>query len=235
MSNRVYIFLIAVIGLNMISLNKLSADIGHFDIYKLIWEEEVYFFTLESPGQLLNDDLCYYDFKGDYFMEVKSYIDKYLERPNEIYLYSSIESIHVDSIRLANEAAGLESPLYILSNHIKIQGEKLLDAYELLSAKKGNTYGIIISPNLSKTDESWINTSRTKELFIIGEYECSYGFYSSRIPVNSKIADSLREELIKLLPNPHEDVFDEDKSDKFWLKIEELVDDEVVMIGGCSC
>lgn len=66
--------------------SNLAADIGHFDIYHLKWGSKSCYLTLDSPGRLIDNDLCYYDFNGKYRMEVEDYINRSLSRDKKVYI-----------------------------------------------------------------------------------------------------------------------------------------------------
>lgn len=226
-------------GLLLISSTILFADIGHFDIYRISLKGKECYIALESPGILKNNDLCYYDFDGNYKMEVKEYIDKSLKRSITVITYANIEKIILDSLNIKDGMSPeLESPIWILKGWQEISRDSLLGKYELLDAVKGHTFGLESSENLSESDNTWINRSTMTNIFSIDNGECVYNFYSSVLKSQGTTAQNIRYELQGLLPN-REGELDSDieaaREKQFRRRIEELVEEKILMIGGCSC
>ncbi|MEL7220779.1 MAG: hypothetical protein AAGJ93_05630 [Bacteroidota bacterium] len=221
----------------------LLADIGHFDIYEISWQDRIYYLTFESPGRLQNNDLCYYDYKGTYRMEVGDFVKEQLGRTSEIRLFKELEYILMDSFQTNAGGVGwIESPIYIMKDFFTISPDSLYDNYELLGAKKGNIYGTLASSSLTTADNQWIRNSTMRNIFSVNGGECDYIFYAPAAMYSEEYITELQSELQALMPAVDsylklEVELDEEreKEQKFKLRVEELVKKRIIMIGGCSC
>lgn len=226
-------------GVIILSTNHLLGDIGHFDIYKIIWQQSEYFITLESPGLLKGDDLCYYDISGNYQMEVEGYIDGKLKNNVKVFMYTTLEEILIDSLKGADgNSAKLESPVYVLKGCSTMTPDSIRGQYELISTRKGHTFGIESSKTVTEEDNKWINRSTMKSIFFVGNGECMYNFYCSDIEPGSKPAVNLKNELQGLMPKIEGELDNElnmEREKQFRWRVEELVKEKILMVGGCSC
>ncbi|WP_020538642.1 hypothetical protein [Lewinella cohaerens] len=226
-------------GVIILSTNHLLGDIGHFDIYKIIWQERVCFITLASPGLLKDNDLCYYDRSGNYRMEVNDYIDKQLKNNVKVFMYTDIEKILVDSLRRSDGTfAELASPIYVLKGWSPMVADSIRGQYELISASKGHTFGTESSQTVTEEDNKWIHKRTMKNIFSVGNGECTYNFYSSDIEPGSRPAVNLKNELQGLMPKGDDGLdleLNTEREKQFRRRVEELVKEKIFMLGGCSC
>ncbi len=218
--------------------NELLADIGNFDIYQINWQDRVYYLTLESTGTLKDNDLCYYDFQGEYQMEVTDHIDQYLRHSPEVFLHAKMEGIHIDSLsNSSGEPFRFESPIFLFEGRVQVSSDSLFGKYELTGAQNGNTYGIISSTSITAADSVWINRSSMRCIATMDDGFCGYGFFSATIEPDSEQAVILQSELQALMPNEGDRDVEraERRAEEFSNKIEALVEEQIVMIGSCSC
>ncbi|MEM7298862.1 MAG: hypothetical protein AAF391_11420 [Bacteroidota bacterium] len=216
----------------------LHSDIGHFDIFELRWQGQKYYVTLESRGVLKDNDLCYYDYNGNYKMEVEDFLDQWFSRIEEVFTYTGLEEIHLDSIMSESGYANFESPIFILKDWHPVSTDSIRGKYELLGARKGHTFGVESSQTITEKDNEWINRSTMRYAFGVDNGECFYRFYSSNIQVGSKMAIVLQKELQELMPigeGEYDRELDATRERRFRRRVEELVAEKILMVGACSC
>lgn len=212
---------------------RLQADIGHFDVVTIRWNNQTYFLTVDSYGLLKNNDLCYYNYAEGYKMEVSDYVAEYIEKIPKVIVYTELEVIQFDQFGSDEKKKDyLRPPICILKNRREVPLDSIWRRYELIGAQKGNTYGTLISPSITEADIWWVNSPSMKLLFYINTGECAYEFYSAYLEPKTKLAARIQKELEGFWDPINSN---ENHAEKFWQRIEALANEKILMLGECSC
>lgn len=200
----------------------VSADISKFDVVQIISEEKQYYLKITVSGLLKNDDLCIYNYEGEYKCEVSEIVDAYLKDERSVEVFSKHEILHFEMLKEFNG----ETTLHLLKEKESVLASHLRNNFEVESIVRGNTRGMIHTKELSELDDHWINNYKIEKLFRADDGWMCYMFFYGIKENNSK------EEIIKIKKRIEELISKKESYDDYLSK---LYLDNIIMIGLCSC
>ncbi len=175
--------LIIITLFSLFFTTRAKADLGHFDVFTLSIDEEIYYLSLEGFSPII-EDLCFYSFNNDnektFIANVSEHINMWVLRGGNVTLYKTLDIIDLVNFKKIPEFRGnvYADYFYKLSDEIEMKSEYVLKNYELLNATKGNTYGYGYTDELNEVDNYWL-TEYPLEMIYRGYYEiCTYELYA---------------------------------------------------------
>jgi len=215
--------------LTLLTVATLKADIPKFDVITIEYQDSIYFLGFENKGQLLNNDLFYYNYKNeiksDVATEVENYLSRLASRSRNIVLYRKCERIN---LRKFERHSNGDSILYILKDEFKVKAEELTCKYEIRSAENGCTSGYAYTEELNSNDNFWIADYEIETLFNFSDNElCDMTLYGIKGNIRREEAAELKAQIKELFKNF--------KRSEFKSLLSELYKRNIIMIGFCSC
>jgi len=216
-----------IIILLLAPLFKLKADIPNFDVIEYKNNEKSIYLKTWSLGILMNNDLCYYSWDGEYISEVSTFINDKILEGDSITIYTEIAIIdHTKISGMVDRDS--DSILYHLKYPKRISIEDLNNEYQINSAFRGNTAGYAYSSDLKTADNTWINDYEIEKLFDLTDYElCSFSFYGIKNNLDKKEKAKIKSKLDSILKRHSLEAFESELS--------LLYKRNIIMIGFCSC
>ena len=224
-------FLIALVVL----VQPLKADIPRFDVFAIRIGLDTFYLTFESQGLLQNNDFCYYDYRGEYLMEVSSFVAQQIQiiGEKEIKAYKSLDVIDLTKVNEASPEFKDITPydedyLYILRDEIILSSKVIVNKYEILFAENGNTGGYIFTAELSEKDNKWISKNQIDLLWRVRGKNgmCTMYFFGKQGNVKEKDFEEYKKRIVEKEINYHTEIQD---------ILSELFHKRVILIGFCSC
>ena len=218
---------ISALFLLLISMSA-KGDIGHFDIFTISLDGEVYYVPFESPA-LLKDDLCYYYNEDEFFINASEFIDDILKRHESVRAFRAIDIIDLINVRKISQLGGwiYEEQLHKLSKETILITKIIVRKYEFIDAIRGNTYGYQYTKELNENDNYWLTEYELEYYFDINSDDevCNFGFFG--------IKGNLDREEITVIENKIKKLHEARKPIEPFLS--KLYKRNIIMLGACSC
>lgn len=237
MFKNTYLHFKAIVLISFLILPLLtSADRPHYDIIEVMYNGKKYFIVeyFNEGGVLKNNDLCYYDYSGEYIGEVQDFVMLYRQNEDSITIYSSMEKINVRKLvcyeeYIDDETEHFDDILKIFNGEVRVPINQFKKQFILVDAYHGNTVGYTYTPDLKETDNIWLSQYPIENIFCLEGIDiCHYSFFTIKGNLSKTDKIKLKDEMIYLLSSNEMD-------SGFWEKISELNNRQIIMVGFCSC
>ena len=195
-----------------------------FDVISLKKGGQIYHFRVESLGLLKNNDLCYYNYDGEYIGEVKDMVKSYLPREGYHGYYNTLERISLINLPIENR---FTRSLCILRDSVSFDPTSVLESLDIVSAENAYAYINMYSPDLEEKDNGWLNTNIFEALFEFSAENCDSRLYAIKGELSSSEAAHLKLKIEGLLR--------QDTWDLFFEEISKLYKRKIIMLGFCHC
>lgn len=204
----------------------IKADIGSFDVFEFSDGNSIIYISTYTRGRLINHDLCYYDWYGEFKINIETLLHSDFEDHDSIEIYTNIEKINLSSFDKDYEE--FAPILYILKGKLKISHKSFFENYDIIDAYNGNTYGFTYTPSLSTSDNSWLQDYDIDKYFRFNDNElCDMTLYG--------IKNNLSEIEVLRIKVDLDTLLKEQKHQDFHEMLDKLKLQNMIMIGFCSC
>lgn len=202
----------------------LIADVPKFDIIQFKIGTTIYYMRYFSEMKLHNNDLCYYNYKDDYVKEVRDFVDHILSNKDWYKIYKTLVIIEKKKLKVYD---GDENVLYVLKDEINLDPQYIKSNYLLLQAFVGNYGGTIFTEDLTNNDNIWIRNNSIEKLFTFNDLEiCTMALFAIKGSVSKEGIKQIKARIENALRNSKE---------AFQKELKLLYQQQIVMIGNCSC
>jgi hypothetical protein len=155
----------------------LKADPGYFDLFRIKYKGEIYFYTINYNG-VLKPDLCYYNQNDKYINTTYVILDEGLNHLDSVVLYKKLDKVGIS--KLNNLKFDGDGHVYNFSNPFKFSPKDIIGNYQIIDARNVNSSGQIdpIS-RLREDDQLKIDNNTYQLLFSVPGIEAwEYHFYA---------------------------------------------------------
>ena len=196
-----------------------------FDVISIKKGSLVYHFRISSQGLLKNNDLCYYNYEGEYMGEVKDIVKSNLPDRNHYgYYYKNLERISLGNIPIENR---FNRSLCILKDSVSFDPDSVLESLDIVSAENEFSYINIYSPDLDEKDNIWLNSNTFEILFDYLAENCDSRLYGIQGQLTRSETEYLKLKIEGLLRQENWDLYIQE--------IRKLYKRKIIMLGFCHC